>query len=216
MQPRKRITNLQSNNTPLNRGTAKVPPFPCHNSPPEGGGGCVTTGPFANMTVNLGPLGLSTNPNATGLEYSPRYLRRDLRLGRLVDATHNLIEDLISNYNDIASFQKRLEGQPDEPGLHNAGHGTIGRDPGDDIAVSPGDPMFFLNHGGIDQVWWRWQNIDLEKRRYAIAYTKTLLNNPPSENVMLDDVIQLGVLAPPVRIRDLMKAEDGLLCYTYG
>lgn len=47
---------------------------------PGFGGGCVKTGPFANMTVNLGPVGL---PNATagplgGLGYNPRCLKRDV------------------------------------------------------------------------------------------------------------------------------------------
>jgi tyrosinase len=168
------------------------------------------------MTVNLGPIGLSTKPNTTGVDYNPRCLRRDIRRGRLADATPGLIEDLIKNYTDIASFQKRLEGRPGEPpGLHSAGHSVVGGDPADDIAVSPGDPMFFMHHGGIDQVWWRWQNLDLQKRQYAIAYTKTILNNPPSENLTLDDVIQLGILAPAVRIREVMNPKDRVMCYTY-
>ncbi|RMZ15510.1 hypothetical protein D0860_01635 [Hortaea werneckii] len=62
-------------------------------SPPEGfgggdiqlpagvGGGYVTTGPFANMTVNLGPVGglNGTNPGPDGgLGYNPRRLKRDV------------------------------------------------------------------------------------------------------------------------------------------
>lgn len=45
------------------------------------GGGNVTTGPFANMTVNLGPvggvLGLKPGPDG-GLGYNPHNLKRDL------------------------------------------------------------------------------------------------------------------------------------------
>jgi tyrosinase len=192
-----------------------APPFPCRFYPPYGGGGCVTTGPFANMTVNLGPIGLSTQPNTTGLEYNP-CLRRNLRREQLADASPNLIEDLTKKHTDIESFQRRLEGRPDEsPGLHSAGHSVMGGDPADDLAVSPGDPMFFMHHAGIDQVWWRWQNLDLKERQYAIAFTKTILNNPPSENLTLDDVIQLGILAPPVKIRELMSPTDRVMCYRH-
>lgn len=45
------------------------------------GGGYVTTGPFANMTVNLGPVGglNGTAPGPDGgLGYNPRGLKRDL------------------------------------------------------------------------------------------------------------------------------------------
>jgi len=49
--------------------------------PPGVGGGYVVTGPFANMTVNLGPVGgvLGTDPGPDGgLGYNPRRLKRDL------------------------------------------------------------------------------------------------------------------------------------------
>lgn len=49
--------------------------------PPGVGGGNVTTGPFANMTVNLGPVGgtLTSVPGPDGgLGYNPRRLKRDL------------------------------------------------------------------------------------------------------------------------------------------
>jgi tyrosinase len=44
------------------------------------GGGCVTSGPFANMTVNLGPKALGYEPAGPddGLGYNPRCLRRDV------------------------------------------------------------------------------------------------------------------------------------------
>lgn len=49
--------------------------------PPGLGGGCVKTGPFKDMEVNLGPIALpgeaGTGPNG-GLGYNPRCLKRDV------------------------------------------------------------------------------------------------------------------------------------------
>lgn len=45
------------------------------------GGGYVTTGPFGNMTVNLGPVGGLVGTEAGpdgGLGYNPRGLKRDV------------------------------------------------------------------------------------------------------------------------------------------
>lgn len=45
------------------------------------GGGYVTTGPFANMTINLGPVGGTSGSEPGpdgGLGYNPRVLMRDL------------------------------------------------------------------------------------------------------------------------------------------
>lgn len=65
-------------------------------TPPEGvsggdiqlpaglGGGYVVTGPFANMTINLGPFGgtFGTEPGPDGgLGYNPRRLKRDVGPG---------------------------------------------------------------------------------------------------------------------------------------
>lgn len=51
--------------------------------PPGNGSGCVTSGPFRNMTVRLGPVtpslyGLTPNPQQDGLGLNERCLRRDL------------------------------------------------------------------------------------------------------------------------------------------
>jgi len=68
-------------------GTILYPPPGASGDPivldPGFGGGCVNTGPFKNMQVNLGPVAL---PNATpgpngGLGYNPRCLKRDVGPG---------------------------------------------------------------------------------------------------------------------------------------
>lgn len=53
--------------------------------PPGLGGGFVKTGPFANMSVNLGPVAVlpdvAPNPQPDGLGYNPRGLKRDVGPG---------------------------------------------------------------------------------------------------------------------------------------
>jgi tyrosinase len=101
-------------------------------------------------------------------------------------------------------------------GVHAGGHFWVGGDPGGDLYASPGDPYFFLHHAQIDRTWWMWQNQDLKQRQNAIAGTNTFFNFPPSANTTLDDVIELGVNAPAMRIGDAMSTMGGLFCYTYA
>jgi len=93
------------------------------------GGGCVTSGPFKNMKVNLGPtsLGLtngSTINNGDGLGYNPRCLKRDLTdyiNQRFANATS--VVKLILNNNNIENFQMTMQGLPGtgDIGVHGGG-----------------------------------------------------------------------------------------------
>ena len=87
--------------------------------------------------------------------------------------------------------------------------------PGADLFASPGDPYFFLHHAQIDRTWWIWQNQDLATRQNAIAGTNTLFNFPPSASTTLDDLLDLGVLAPKMKIADAMSTRSDQFCYTY-
>lgn len=98
------------------------------------------------------------------------------------------------------------------------GHYSIGGDPGRDLFVSPGDPVFYLHHGMIDRTWWIWQQLDAKTRTGAagISGTGTFLNSPPSPNTTLQTVIDLGFAAgPPRTMEDLMSTTDGPMCYIY-
>ncbi|KAK4159683.1 putative tyrosinase [Cladorrhinum sp. PSN259] len=202
--------------------------------PPGNGGGCVMTGPFANMTVNLGLLAVSLRADNIAANftdgffgYKPRCLRRDIsqwvssRWGRDVDTL-----ELLTNFTTIDGFQNRMQGEFDTGffGVHTAGHYTIGGDPGGDFFASNGDPAFYLHHAQIDRVWWIWQNLQPAARTNAIGGTITIFNTPPSRNGTLADVLDMGVnngLAQgPRPIADVMSTvgksgSGGPLCYVY-
>jgi tyrosinase len=179
------------------------------------------------MTVNLGPVFPSisevpVNPQFDGLGYNPRCLRRDVNpYSAAVTATNYTYSLITSPLNsDIYWFQTVMQGQVDVGawGVHTGGHFTIGGDPGGDFFASPGDPAFFLHHGMIDRVWWIWQTQDLKSRLTAVSGTLTLGNVPPSRNATLDDDVDLGYIAPAVKLGsllDTMGGLDGEFCYIY-
>lgn len=193
------------------------------------GGGCVTSGPFANMSVNLGPIALDvpgggpqqSNP-AGPFAHNPRCLRRDLsdavnqRFANASSVRHVLSQDTVAN------FQMIMQGIPGsgDIGVHGGGHYSLGGDPGRDVSTSPGDPAFYLHHAMIDRVWWMWQMVDAKKRVYgektAVAGTRTFLNMPESGETTLDDVVDFGYAAGPGRkLRELMSVVEGPFCYVY-
>lgn len=110
------------------------------------GGGCVTTGPFANMSVNLGPLSgvyddIPANPQTDGLGYNPRCLRRDISsFASTTSLTDANSTDLIIENTNIADLQTVMQGLFTEGllGVHTAGHYLVGGDPGGDLFTSPG------------------------------------------------------------------------------
>lgn len=106
---------------------------------PGTGGGCVTSGPFANMTVNLGPDGLSLLNGASDnssykFAYNPRCLRRSLTDDanqRFANKTSVL--SLLTGPTDIYDFEFTMQGYPltDQLGVHGGGHFSLGEyDPG--------------------------------------------------------------------------------------
>lgn len=196
---------------------------------PSEGGGCITSGPFKDYQTHLGPLGLvgyaanqtTPNPQADGLGYNPRCLRRDLSV-QCAQATNDAnITTLITEKKDIASFQDWMQGPftygLSDYGVHAGGHYIISGDPGGDFFTSPGDPWFFLHHAQIDRVYWIWQNQDLPNRLRTISGTITMLNTPPSRNATLDDMMDLGVNDGfrGIKIRDAMSTMAGPFCYVY-
>lgn len=196
--------------------------------PVGAGGGCVTSGPFQNMTVNLGPVALDLPGGLVGanpagpLAHNPRCLKRDLTdaINRDFASASATLRNIVEP-RSVMAFQMQMQGVVGSGniGIHGGGHYALGGDPGRDVFVSPGDPAFYLHHAMIDRVWWMWQMLDPAARvrsDAAIDGTRTFLDQPPSANATLDDVLDLeAAFGPPLRIRDVMSTVHGPLCYAY-
>ena len=189
--------------------------------PHGSGGGCVKSGPFVNFTTTFRAFAISEAfsgvPPENPFEYVLDCLTRDLNHYLSSNfLTKSLIDSLIFNSSDIATFQDTIDSKPTVTslGMHGAGHFTVGRVLLDFFS-SPGDPVFFLRHAMIDRVWTIWQDLDPENRQYAISGTRTIRNNPPSANATLDDVLSWGPLGPEMTMRELMSVTDGPFCYRY-
>ncbi|KAH7080473.1 hypothetical protein BKA63DRAFT_563155 [Paraphoma chrysanthemicola] len=199
-------------------------PGRCFVEVPAGsGGGCVTSGPFKNWNVNLGPISsldttVPPNPSPDGLGYNPRCIKRDISTRSSSETSDAAIAALITTSPNISTFQDTL--QNPEPGklrIHLGGHNTIGGDAGSDFYNSPSDPYFWFHHAQVDRVWWTWQNQDLEKRRWTIAGTLTFLNQPPTRNATLDDEMTMGEWLGfgNITIREAGSSLAGVFCYVY-
>ncbi|GJC82977.1 tyrosinase-like protein orsC [Colletotrichum liriopes] len=194
---------------------------------PGSGGGCVEAGPFANMTVHVGPRSLPQYGTSTPFSVEKptddhaRCLKRDLNkhIASRYTSFRNTTE-LILGHDNIEWFQAVMQGDDRytpgiEVGVHGGGHYTIGGDPGSDPFISTGEPVFFLHHAQVDRVYWIWQMLDFANRQ-DIFGTLTLQNNPPSRNATLDDLVDVSPLGGPVKLRDLMSTVGGSpFCYVY-
>ncbi|KAL2879822.1 hypothetical protein SGCOL_004866 [Colletotrichum sp. CLE4] len=188
------------------------------------GGGFVTTGPFANMTVHLGPVGglEGTAPGPDGgLGYSPRGLKRDV--GPAMNqryANYTTVLNLLLKPN-ISEYRLLSEGVPYTPeiGPHGGMHYAISGDPGADLFTSPGDPAFWVHHGMMDRMWTFWQALDPTARQQELNGGDyghiTWANSPPSVKTQLTDVISMGYTGPSIKIEDVMDTMSGPFCYFY-
>ncbi|OHW98056.1 FAD binding domain-containing protein [Colletotrichum incanum] len=192
--------------------------------PSGNGGGCVTSGPFKNMTVNLGPInpgmdGLEANPNGK-LSYNPRCLSRDLNSYTATTwfTNENMINITVGPASQsIELFQNELQGRFADGflGMHAAGHFTVNGE-ASDLYSSVVDPSFFLHHAMVDRVYWLWQALHLWNA-FEIAGTITINNRPASRDALKSDILDLGVNAENRTIEDVLNTIGGSpLCYVYA
>ncbi|PKS13374.1 hypothetical protein jhhlp_000145 [Lomentospora prolificans] len=186
-----------------------VPPRNPDDFPDRTGGGCIQSGPFANLTTHLGP-GNSTdlNPHCVRRDFSPESFANRTGKAQIDDGMAQL---------DFGSF-----GRLTEPSFHAGGHWGIGGLYGDmtDKWSSPADPLFYLHHANVDRAWWSWQSRDLENRTMDISGPLIAFDfdNKVAGNLTLDHDMSLGVTNETtikVKVQDVMHIQRGRLCYNY-
>ncbi|RPA76940.1 Di-copper centre-containing protein [Ascobolus immersus RN42] len=178
------------------------------------GGGCVTDGPFVNMTLNVGP----------GADYStrnPHCLIRDFAPEKFKD---NVGQDTINEviqHKKYEDFAWRLEGLPgwSMKNFHGGGHFGVGGLLGSmgDSNNSPNDPVFYLHHANIDRIWTQWQEKNLIPRILDMGGPIKAFDysNQRAGNVTLAFKIGLNELAPEIPIAAVMYTRGPMLCYKY-
>jgi len=93
------------------------------------------------------------------------------------------------------------------------------------------DPIFWVHHGQIDRLWWRWQQAEPSARladysgpiydahrqkntNRSISSRSIDARKPALTASAADELLLLG-LAQDRRVADVMATESALLCYRY-
>ncbi|GLA24715.1 hypothetical protein AnigIFM63326_000995 [Aspergillus niger] len=213
-------TSFSGNGLPQNN-TSNLCPLnitPCPS--PGTGGGCVTTGPFSNWSMHLGPFSLSQvipygDLPANAFAYNPRCLTRNFTTDWLAALnTQDKVDDMLAA-TDIEGFLELMSPSANGyAGAHEGGHASVGANMLDTFA-SAQDPVFFLHHAMVDRVWTLWQLGDWDARKDALNGTTVVHNPPGAPEVTLDTVMEFGVLDEPRRVEEVMDVFGGDYCYRY-
>lgn len=79
--------------------------------------------------------------------------------------------------------------------------------------------MFWLIHAMVDRTYWIWQNQKPAERAFLINGTRTMLNDPPSENATMEDVLNLEYVTPSgsqtFGMKNHVSSVAGPYCYIY-
>ena len=192
--------------------------------PHGSGGGCVTTGPFANMEVTMDVIpssfivnGLDLPP--TAFQKNVSCLTRDLNTYAAQTWTnYDALYEALASPN-ISDFSTQINGVVGggKLGLHSGAHFVMGA-PASSLYVSPQDPIWYPLHTFLDVLYTSWQlrHPDIANSVYG---TLTAINLPPSANATLDSVLpDMDYFSAPFgesTIGELISTTAGPFCYKY-
>ncbi|KAK0213787.1 hypothetical protein IW262DRAFT_1467139 [Armillaria fumosa] len=158
----------------------------------------VVDGPFADLTLHLGP----------GTTNTVHPLTR--QANESVQAGQQFVDALLA-VETFAQFKETMR-----VGIHAAGHKGVGGEMGN-VVTSPNDPIFWLHHGYVDYIWWKWQG-DNETRIHdleGIGYETQREPQTGYVETTADTVLYLYDVLPNATVGDMLDAKRGFLCYTY-
>ncbi|KAK0216199.1 hypothetical protein IW262DRAFT_1398594 [Armillaria fumosa] len=165
----------------------------------------VIDGPFANLTRSL-----SATAGTTHL------LEREVDETSSIRVGQTYVDALLA-LDTLADFKTTLGVAATDLGIHVSGHAGVGGDMAN-VATSPNDPMFWMHHGFVDYLWWKWQgdnetrindlnNIGYESQKEpATGYVETTGST----------VLYMFDILPNATVADVLDTQAGLLCYTYA
>ncbi|KAJ9625468.1 hypothetical protein H2204_010330 [Knufia peltigerae] len=202
--------------------TGPVMLSPNFSLPHGSGGGCVTSGPFANMETTIQPIsiqnllmGAPLPENAFALNRT--CLTRDLNTYVAQTWCNETALYQALESDDIATFDTLINGVAGggSLGLHSGAHFVVGS-PGSNIFVSVQDPIWWPLHTFLDNLYTSWQarHPDLAN---SVFGTLTANDAPPSANGTLDSQ-QPGwgyFETNPYTIGELISTTSGPFCYKY-
>ncbi|GLA74820.1 hypothetical protein AtubIFM55763_006066 [Aspergillus tubingensis] len=166
--------------------------------------GCVTDGAFAYYTEHIGPQEQNTVfcMNRSWGNY---------------EAILNTTGAAVAHCNTFDSYDEYFACIAATP--HRGGHWAVGGVM-EDVKTSPGDPLFYLHHGYIDRLWYRWQMHDPAKRLWDMggpAINESANVEPASgwPQTTLNYTLTTFDIMPDVTVADVMNPVGGYLCYNY-
>ncbi|KAH7305522.1 hypothetical protein B0I35DRAFT_443939 [Stachybotrys elegans] len=178
----------------------------------------ITTGPFASLALRM------RRPGQSASNYR---ISRSLNVRSLASARQASLDACFQMTTYTAAWEC-WGGSP-----HGAGHGATGGLMVD-VFASPGDPVFYLHHGWLDAMWWKWQTLDLPGRLTdmggrnvpRLSYVQRLGTGLPGREwtdyhgergniTTLNHILSVNELAPNVTVGNVMDVGGSVVCADY-
>ncbi|KAH8826786.1 hypothetical protein DL96DRAFT_1815858 [Flagelloscypha sp. PMI_526] len=179
---------------------------------------CVNTGPFANLTLSIGP----------GSQVTNHCLNRAVSNRASQSAGQSYIDACMAK-TTFADAWPCIENN----GPHGAGHGGVGAEMGNvqsspngkhsipslcpirTNSRSPRSPLLHAPHLGRDKLWYDWQQASPSTRTDAIAGCTTRGMRTCTVNTTLTYTMSMADVTPDVTVGDFMDTQGDYLCYEY-